>query len=313
MKVHLDTDIGGDIDDLCALALLLASPDTEITGVTTVLDDGGRRAGYAGYALALARRKDVSVAAGAAGGIGRFREHEYRLPPEERYWPETVPPATGPLDTALDLLQESIEKGTTVVAIGPYTNLSLLERRSPGVLREATLCLMGGHASPAPPGFPAWDHTMDFNVQTDASAARHVLESCDPERTTLVPIEVTGQTALRRAHLAALRRAGPVGQLIARQAAAVAQDERYEERYGRTCDGLPDDIVNFQHDPLACAVALGWDGVTIETLPLALDDEDSWLRMRVDGRGPRMRVVTGVDGGRFNDFWLDTVTNERAR
>jgi len=40
-KVHLDTDLGGDIDDLCALALLLRWPGVEITGITTVIDDGG--------------------------------------------------------------------------------------------------------------------------------------------------------------------------------------------------------------------------------------------------------------------------------
>ena len=40
-KIHLDTDIGGDMDDVCALAMLLKWPDLEITGVTTVSDDQG--------------------------------------------------------------------------------------------------------------------------------------------------------------------------------------------------------------------------------------------------------------------------------
>ncbi|MCX6029078.1 MAG: hypothetical protein NT169_07215 [Chloroflexi bacterium] len=30
LKLHLDTDLGGDIDDLCALALVLNWPDKEI-------------------------------------------------------------------------------------------------------------------------------------------------------------------------------------------------------------------------------------------------------------------------------------------
>ncbi len=34
-KVHLDTDLGGDTDDLCALAMLLKWPDIQITGITT--------------------------------------------------------------------------------------------------------------------------------------------------------------------------------------------------------------------------------------------------------------------------------------
>jgi purine nucleosidase len=34
-KVHLDTDIGGNIDDALCLAYLLANPACELVGVTT--------------------------------------------------------------------------------------------------------------------------------------------------------------------------------------------------------------------------------------------------------------------------------------
>ena len=37
-KVHLDTDLGGDIDDLCALVMLPCWEDVEITGITTVAE-----------------------------------------------------------------------------------------------------------------------------------------------------------------------------------------------------------------------------------------------------------------------------------
>jgi hypothetical protein len=36
LRVHLDTDLGSDTDDLCALAMLLGWPDVEVVGVTTV-------------------------------------------------------------------------------------------------------------------------------------------------------------------------------------------------------------------------------------------------------------------------------------
>ena len=42
-RVHLDADLGGDIDDLCALAMVLNWPAIQLVGVTTVSDDGGRR------------------------------------------------------------------------------------------------------------------------------------------------------------------------------------------------------------------------------------------------------------------------------
>jgi inosine-uridine nucleoside N-ribohydrolase len=305
IKVHLDTDLGGDIDDLCALALLLKWPNVEITGITTVLEDQGKRAGYARYALAVAQRPEVPVAAGADLRLG-YCQLPAGLPTEERYWPEPVPPAPGPLDAALDLLEQSIEQGALVVAIGPFTNLALLERRSPGTLRRATLYLMGGSIVPAPSTVPAWDYKMDYNVQADSRAAKQVFEAAQP---TLVPIEVTAQTALRRSDLPGLRRAGPLGELIAHQAESFAQDERIAERYARMCTGLPPDMINFQHDPLACAVALGWEGATVETLPLSLEMEGQWLHERIDAGGRPTRVVTRVDREQFNAFWLNTVTS----
>ena len=312
LRVHLDTDIGGDIDDLCALALVLAWPAVELTGVTTVIEDDGRRAGYARYALALAGRASVPVAAGADVRDGAFREAAYALPPEDRYWPEPVTPAPGPVADALDLLARSIESGATVIAIGPLTNLSLLEQRAPGTLAGATLCIMGGSVSPPAAGFPAWDYETDFNLQSDAEAARHVFASANAERTTVVPIEVTAQTALRRSDLPALRAAGPLAALLARQADAFAADERYDERYGG-CPGLPDDLVNFQHDPLACAIALGWDGARVERIQLVLTIEDGWLRTRVHARGRPVRVATAVDQAAFGAMWRETVTGTAVR
>ncbi len=79
------------------------------------------------------------------------------------------------------------------------------------------------------------------------------------------------------------------------------------EKFGKICNGLPEDILNFQHDPLACAVALGWDGVKIEKVPLKYSVEDSWLREIIDQDGRLTKVVTKVDGKRFNQFWLETV------
>ena len=179
ITVHLDTDIGGDPDDVCALALLLSLPDVEICGVTSVLENDGRRAGYARYVLDLVGRRDVPVAAGAPADSPSFRAH-YGLPPEARYWPEPVRPQPGPIGQALDLLQQSIELGAIIIAIGPLTNLSLLERRQPGILSRATLCLMGGSVRPPGADYPDWDYQMDFNLYADVQASQHVLTACDP-------------------------------------------------------------------------------------------------------------------------------------
>lgn len=304
-RVHLDTDIGGDIDDLCALALLLRWPDAEVTGVTTVSDEGGRRAGYARYALRLAGREDIPVAAGADVDRGCYRDRP-QYPNEGRYWPEPVAPLPGRLDAALDLLEASIAQGAIVVGIGPFTNLALLEQRTPGILARARLVLMGGCVRPIRPGFPQWSARDDYNVQMDVAATRAVLAASDP---LLVTLTVSVETALRRACFPALQRGGPLASLIVRQGEAHDADYQTAARYGATCPALPEDIVNFQHDPLAVAVALGWDGVTIERLPLAVRIEDGWLRTIEQPGGKPTAVVTAVDGERFNEFWLQRVAS----
>jgi hypothetical protein len=102
-----------------------------------------------------------------------------------------------------------------------------------------------------------------------------------------------------------------LGQLIAGQAEAFALDEQHEARYG-SYEGLPTDIINFQHDPLACAIALGWnDGVEIEELPQVVEEKSGWLAERVDPSGKPVLVVTKVDGLRFSEFWIDLMADWR--
>ncbi|MGH3090121.1 MAG: nucleoside hydrolase, partial [Rubrobacteraceae bacterium] len=273
---------------------------------TTVAEHRGKRAGYARYALELVGREEIPVAAGADASLGRYREWP-ALPDEDVYWPEPIPPAPTSLNQALDLLECSVEQDAIIAAIGPYTNLALLEERSPGILRGAKLCLMGGYMVPPREGFPAWGSDIDYNVQADVRSAQYVIERSNP---TLVPLSVTVETSLRKAYLETLRRSGPLTRLIARQAEAFARDEDMEARFGRTFEGLPEDIINFQHDALACAIALGWnEGVEISEVPLETGIEDGWLRQRVDESGKLTRVVTRVDGDAFNEFWLRSVWN----
>jgi inosine-uridine nucleoside N-ribohydrolase len=308
LKVHLDTDLGGDIDDLCALAMLLRwSGDIHLTGITTVAEAKGRRAGYVRYALGLEGKNEIPVAAGADVSQGFYRYAELGYPSEERYWPEPIPPSFSTTEDAINLLKESIEQDVTIIGIGPFTNLFLLDLKYPGILKRATLFLMGGYIYPIRAGFPQWGNNMDWNIQTDIRSAKHVLENSSP---ILIPLTVTVETALRRAYLDDLRRSGGLGQLIARQAEAFAIDWENERKFGETCEGLPNDIINFQHDPLTCAIALGWnEGVEIREIPLKLELRDGWLIEKIDATGKPTKVITKIDGSKFNEFWIKTISN----
>jgi inosine-uridine nucleoside N-ribohydrolase len=306
-KIHLDTDLGGDIDDLCALAMLLRWEDVELTAITTVAEANGRRAGYVHHVLELEGRDNIPVTAGADVSQGFYRYPELGYPGEERYWSKFIVPAPNAVENAVQLLKQSIDQGATVIAIGPFTNLYLLDLQYPGILMEANLFLMGGYVYPIRPGFPQWGNEMDWNIQVDVKSAKHVIEHSNP---TLIPLSVTVETALRRAYLDDLRKSGALGQLLAQQAEAFAMDEQNERKFGETCEGLPNDIINFLHDPLACAIALGWnEGVAIEKFPLRLEEKDGWLHERIHPSGKATRVVTKVDGPGFNQFWLNKIMN----
>ena len=305
-KVHLDTDLGGDIDDLCALAMLLRWEGVDLTGITTVAEANGRRAGYVRHVLALEDRTEIPVTAGADVSQGYYRYPELGYPDEERYWSKPIPASPNPLGDAIHLLKKSIEQNATIIAIGPFTNLYLLDLQYSGILKDANLFLMGGYVFPIRAGFPQWSNEMDWNIQVDVRSAEYVLAHSN---LTMIPLSVTAETALRRIYLDKVRNSGALGELIAQQAEAFAIDEESEKKYGETCEGLANDIINFQHDSFACAIALGWrQGVEIEELPLRIEEKDGWLHERVDPSGKPIRVVTKVDGPLFDEFWLNKMT-----
>lgn len=263
VRVHVDTDIGDNPDDVCALAYLLRRPDVDVVGVTTVDDPVGRRVGLVHEVTGLAGRPEVLVASGSTAASG-------------------------------DLLARSVGAGAVVLGIGPATTLAAAERATPGLLAGSHVVLMGGAVEPPAPGLPDWTAADDTNVVADVDAAGLVHASAG--RLTVVPLAAGARCHLRLADLPALRAAGPLGRLMADQASAYRVD-RGRDVLAAHWPGLPDDLANFHHDPLAAAVAVGWTGV----------------RLRVDrSQGRDVDVVVDVDGPAFAAHWLATVTADSS-
>jgi purine nucleosidase len=310
--VHLDTDLGTDPDDVCALAMLLGWRGVEVVGVTTCADRGGMRAAYVEHCLRLLGRSDVRVAVGAPASLS----HPDVADPvvDTRYWPAEVSPRAslpGPSPTdAGAVLAASVEAGAVLVAIGPYTNLAELERQQPGVLADARVVAMGGWLDPPDAGLPAWGPDRDYNVQWDVQAAREVFAAAGDLTLSTLPVSL--KVPLRRRDLAALRDMGPIGRLIARQSEAHAEDSG-KRALGPAHALLPDDLLNFHYDPLTCAVAVGWPGAVVERRRLSIAMEGPVLRMVDDEDGRPVHVVTDVDPRTFTKVWLAADARACAR
>jgi purine nucleosidase len=302
MRVHIDTDFAGDTDDACAVAMTLGWPEVEVVGITTTADPDGQRAGYLCRFLELAGRMDIPVAAGAGRSLTTGRPMG-DLPDHERYWPTAVAARPSPPGAAIDLLMRSIELGAVVVAIGPYTNLALLQQARPGRLDGVPVVAMGGWVEAPAEGLPAWGPEMDWNVQCDTSAALTVAEAAD---LTLVTLPVTLHAHLTASELPRLAASGPLGDLLARQAKTHGEDHNMAA-LGREHAALPNDLVNFQYDPVACAVATGWPGAAVEERHLRPDLDVGVLRFEADMAGRPTRVVVRLDGEAFANVWITAV------
>lgn len=159
---------------------------------------------------------------------------------------------------------------------------------------------MGGWVAPPGKGLPAWGPECDFNVQWDAGAAAIVAATAD---LTLATLPATIRAHLRAADAPRLRASGPLGLLLAEQSEVHARAEGMSE-LGRAHAALPDDLLNFHYDPVACAVAVGWPGATVAPRPLRTVLEDGVLRFWHDRRDRLIRVLVDVDGAASGEAWL---------
>ena len=232
------------------------------------------------------------------------------IPTDARYWPEPVEPRPSGLGAALSLLRSSVEAGATIVAIGPYTNLAQLEAVRGGSLGRVPVVLMGGIVHAAGDGLPAWGPEMDWNVQCDTRAAQVVFANATD--LTIATVPVTFKAHLRASHVARLRAAGALGALLAHQVQAHAADNGMTD-LGRAHAALPDDLLNFQYDPVACAIAAGWRGATIEDVRLRAVLEQGLLRFEPHECGRNTRVTVDIDADDFTEQWFSAVETASSR
>ena len=287
----LDTDIGTDVDDAIALALLCGAPDVRVRAVTTVSGDTTLRARIAKTVLLLAGRTDVPCAAGARAPLDA-RHSFLWLGHEGRGILEDVGDA--PLDarSGVDLLIDTVMRERCgVLAIGPLTNLAHAVTREPDLAgRIPRLTVMGGSL-----GLGAQTPPIEYNLCSDPEAALQVLTAGIP--TTLVPADVTTRVWLTASHLDQLRRS--TSRVAACLARAIEIWNPLQRAFWSTLPGFHPENVAFLHDPLTAAVLLDPTLVRIEAMHLRPVIRDGLLAFVSDPAAAALDVAVDVDAERF--------------
>ncbi len=185
IPVILDTDIGSDIDDAWALALILSSPELDLKLVVTDSQNTVGKARIAAKFLERVGRTDVPVGVGVkiddkTGPLGVWAA-DYDL---ARYPGEVHQDG---IEALIDTIMQAPQP-VTLIAIGPVPNLAEALRREPRIARRARLVAMGGSIERQYDDKPG--RCPEWNVRADPASARAVYEADWDVR--LAPLDTAG-------------------------------------------------------------------------------------------------------------------------
>jgi len=126
MKIILDTDIGSDIDDAFCLAYLLAQPECELLGITTVTGEADKRAMLASVLCKVAGQR-VPIFPGSEEPL--LVSQKQKQAPQTAALPRWDHDREFPRGQAIEFLRRTIREypgEVVLLTVGPLTNIGLL-------------------------------------------------------------------------------------------------------------------------------------------------------------------------------------------
>ena len=169
-KVIFDCDLGDDIDDAYALALLIASPELDILGIVMDYGNTPKRAQIACRMLYETGRENIPVV------IGRKTVDNFS---NQFYWGEGFSRIQPLKQAGADFIIEQLKKypdEIILITVGPVPNMSDIIDKEPGALKLAKHVYsmfgsfyMGYGGGPIP--------SAEWNVVADVKASKKFVSS----------------------------------------------------------------------------------------------------------------------------------------
>ncbi|GAA0623284.1 nucleoside hydrolase [Kribbella sandramycini] len=257
----LDTDIGSDVDDALALAVILGSPELDLTAVATVYGDTLLRARMVARLIGVAGHEPGPIVPGrTTARSGRpvwWPGHEGALLPDLDQ--EKVDGGADPI--------ELLASSRTVVAIGPLTNVAEAVERTGHAIGE--LIVMGGDFG---------SERAEHNIECDVDAAAAVFGSGVPA--TVIGLDQTTRLRLGAVVVERIDASGPFGRLL-------AAEMRQFWKFTAEDSNVP-------HDPAAVLTITDPELFTFTTG--RIDVDPAGATRFTPGDGPH-RIVSDLDAG----------------
>ena len=264
--VILDTDIGGDIDDTWALALLLKSPELAPKLITTATGDTEYRARIVCRLLEVAGRTDIPVGIGVRQPSDGPREQQAEWVRD--YALEDFP-GTRHTDGVNALIRTIMDSPVpvTLIVIGPLTNIAEALRREPAIAARTRFVAMAGSLNEhhvtnltlsVVPG-----QIAEWNVVKDIPAAQHVFAA--PWREAVItPLDTCAHVVLDGDRYARL--------LCSDDPAMQTVLENYRIWHTHCPGCFPDRQSTVLYDTVAVHLAHTTRHLVMREMPLRVDD-----------------------------------------
>lgn len=289
-KVILDTDIGDDIDDAYALALVLTSPELKLLGVTTAWGDTGLRAQLVDGLLCETGQQNIPVFAGVA-----TKPHSVFT---QASWASRFPPPPDRGTDAIAWMAKTIRANPgqiTLIEIAPLSNVGALIDRDPAAFRMLKrVVMMGGsiHRGYGDLGYaPDRGPSAEYNIAMDVASAKKLFASGVP--ITMAPLDSTQLKLDEVMRSILFRRSTPLTDSLA----------ILTEEWGGGRSATPT-----LFDVMAVEATIDTDLCPSQPMHIRVDDQGY---TRPEAGAPNALVCLHSDSDRFFQFLLPRLMEQR--
>lgn len=307
IPVIFDTDIGDDIDDTWALALLVRSPEFDVKLVTTAVNNTESKAKIVAKFLETVGRTDIPVGIGVQQNKDRHRQQDWIKGYKLSSYPGTV--YKDGVQAIIDTIMKS-SKPIKVVAVGPLPNIAAAHKRQPKIAEKAEFVGMHGSIRRGYGG--SSKVSAEYNVRADAKAVQNVFTA--PWDVTITPLDTCGIVHLRgKKYQKVLNRNSPLTKALMenyrawyKQGILNSNKDLSEQEINRRVDKKVNSSSTTLFDTVGIYLAMSTELVKMEKLKIRVTDDGYTV---IDDKAKVINCATEWKNlSEFEDFLVDRLT-----